>query len=49
MARSAWRVEEPDGVGKATYRLDNGTTIRHTPEDGAKELAKKMLDSIKEV
>ncbi len=42
LARSAHRVE--DGV----YLCDDGTVIKHKYEDGAVELAKKLLDTIKE-
>lgn len=43
--RSAVRVVtgEPN-----QYRVDDGTTIEHHYDAGAVELAKKMLDTIKE-
>ena len=31
------------------YEVDDGTLISHIPKDGAVELAKRMLDTIKEV
>ena len=46
--RSAVRIEDEDGNGKATYKVDDGTIIRHNPKDGAVVLVKKMLDTIKE-
>ncbi len=36
-----------DKVNK--YLCDEGTWIKHKPKDGAVALAKKMLDTIKEV
>jgi hypothetical protein len=47
-ARSAVRIEDEDAVGKATYRVDDGTEIRHNPKEGAIKLAHKLLDCIKE-
>ena len=41
VARSATRIKE--GV----YKCDDGTVIEHKFEDGAVDLAKKMLDTIK--
>lgn len=38
------RIEETGG-----YINDDGSIILHDPEDGAIELAKKMLDTIHEV
>jgi len=46
--RSAVRMEDEDAVGKATYEVDDGSSIRHNPDEGAVALAKKMLDTIKE-
>lgn len=46
MARSA------NNIGKRKenkYKCDDGTIIEHNPDDGAVALAKKMLDTIKEV
>lgn len=49
MARSAYRIKEPYMKGdSAEYRVDDGTTILHNPEQGAVELAKKLLETIKE-
>lgn len=42
MARSATRIR--DGV----YHCDDGTVIKHRYEDGAIELAVKLLRTIKE-
>lgn len=47
MARSAVNIEElPDGNCK--YHCDDGTIIIHKPGNGAVNLAKKLLDTIKE-
>lgn len=35
--------------GKYAYLVDTGETVYHKYEDGAVKLAKKMLDTIKEV
>ncbi|GAF67593.1 unnamed protein product [marine sediment metagenome] len=35
--------------GKTIYKCDNGSIILHNSDDGAVELAKKMLDTIKEM
>ena len=47
-ARSATRIKDEDATGKATYKVDDGTIIRFNPEKGAKALAHKLLDCIKE-
>lgn len=45
--RSATRQEEK--INKEnTYKLDTGEIITHKYNDGAVQLAKKMLDTIKE-
>jgi len=51
MARSAVNVSDPycNKDGTCNYKLDTGKIIRHNPNDGAVVLAKKMLDTIKEV
>ena len=49
MARSAVRTEDEDVNNKATYKIDDGTIIRHNPGDGAVNLAIKLLKTIKEV
>lgn len=41
--------EGEKGVGVFQYKLDDGSTIYHNPKNGAIDLAKKMLDTIKEV
>ena len=48
-ARSATRIKEPDKEGKATYKADDGNILKFNPKDGAKELAKKLIDLIEEV
>ena len=46
--RSAVNISE--GIKtEADYKVDDGTILRHIPEDGAISLVKKMLDTIKEV
>jgi len=49
--RSAVNVTHPEMAdGKsAVYECDEGTVIEHDIEDGAVVLAKKLLDTIKEV
>ena len=47
VARSATNVtKKMQGIQR--YKVDDGTIIEHRYEDGAVELAKKMLDTIKE-
>ena len=49
MARSACNTGKIDlGTGKVIYRVDDGSTIIHDPEDGATQLAIKLLGTIKE-
>lgn len=36
-------------LGTNMYKVDDGSEILHNPEDGAVVLAKKLLDTIKEV
>lgn len=40
----AVRMGEPDMTRKAQYRTDCNRIIEHYPKDGAKVLAKKMID-----
>ena len=47
-ARSAVNREELSN-GECKYHCDDGTIITHNPDDGCVSLAKKMLDTIKEV
>jgi hypothetical protein len=37
-----------DGKPISTYRVDDGNVIKHHRDDGAVQLAKAMLDCIKE-
>lgn len=48
MARSAVNVRDL-GDGRCEYKLDDGNTLRHRPDDGAVALAIEMLKTIKEV
>ena len=48
MARSAVNKGCVDSVGRARYSCDDGSHIRHNPNDGAVQLAKKLLDTIVE-
>ena len=48
MARSATNKKDL-GNGHCVYACDDGSRIHHRPEDGAIPLAKKMLNTIKEV
>lgn len=47
MARSVVRMTENEN--ECEYHCDDGSVIKHNPEEGAVALAKKMLDTIKEV
>jgi len=49
--RSAVNISEgiKTEADKNAYKVDDGTILRHIPEDGAIALVKKMLDTIKEV
>jgi hypothetical protein len=48
MGRSAVNSGEKNMDGLTIYKVDDGSTIEHDPDDGAVELAKKILDSIEE-
>lgn len=48
VARSARNMAKKKG-NKTVYKTDCGTEILHNPDDGAVELAKKMLDTIQKV
>jgi len=47
-ARSAVNISN-DSIQPQTYKLDTGRKIKHQQSSGAVKLAKKMLNSIKEV
>lgn len=47
-ARTAVNRGKTDGIGRTCYEVDTGDTIWHDPADGAVELARKLLDTIKE-
>jgi hypothetical protein len=47
MARSAVR-KEMNREGFAEYFVDDGSIVRHRPDDGAVTLAKLLLNTIKE-
>lgn len=51
MARSATNVSKLDILedDENLYQVDDGSAIKHIPNDGVVALAKKMLDTIKEV
>ena len=46
--RSARRIRGAAGE-TCTYYLDNGETLKHDYDDGAIELSKKLLDTIREI
>lgn len=48
MARSATNTGEKQ-KGKVIYKVDDGSEILHSPDDGALVLAKKLLNKIKNV
>lgn len=48
MARSAVNSEECGIDESVRYDVDDGSSVYHDPEDGAVELAHKLLDTIKE-
>lgn len=45
-ARSCHNTGETNQKGETKYCVDDGSTIWHNREDGAAELAKKLLDTI---
>lgn len=47
-ARTARNVEGPDKEGLHTYKVDDGSSIKHHRSNGAISLAIKMLETIKE-
>ena len=49
-ARTALNVTKETNLTdkENTYKVDDGTEIKHIPKEGAVALAKKMLDTIKE-
>lgn len=49
MTRSAVNTRKVNDLGEHEYLLDDGSYVFHKREDGAKELAKKMLDKIQEL
>ena len=46
--RSATNISK-EGITYCEYKVDEGTIIKHNQKEGAIDLAKKMLDTIKEV
>lgn len=48
MARSAVNTGVRRRGGYVDYRVDDGSTVQHKPDDGAIALAHKLLDTIKE-
>jgi hypothetical protein len=48
LARSARNVDPKLDAEESTYKVDDGSTIKHKRSDGAVKLAKAMLDTIKE-
>jgi hypothetical protein len=48
MARSAVNQMRTDALGRTLYRVDDGTELWHRRDDGAVELAKMMLGTIRE-
>lgn len=48
-ARSAVNVSDEYGSGNQKYKVDDGSVIDHVYSDGAIVLAKKLLDTIKEL
>lgn len=48
VARSAVNQCRMNDSGETAYRVDTGAIIYHRPEEGAVELAKKLLDTIYE-
>lgn len=44
--RSAVRIKGTDDSKECEYRCDEGSIIKHVPNDGASRLVKKMLDTI---
>ena len=46
LARSASRVKGEDWE-VCDYKVDDGTIVRHQPDEGPVALAKKLLDTIK--
>ena len=49
LARSARNVDPRVGAEESTYKVDDGSIIKYKRDDGAVKLAKKMLDTIREV
>lgn len=47
--RSACNQEDVNKKGETKYEMDTGEFLRHSRDSGAIELAKKMLDTIKEL
>lgn len=47
-ARSAVNIGPAGETGFTRYRLDDGETILHRPDDGALALAKRLLERIHE-
>jgi len=49
LARSARNVDPKVDAEESTYKVDDGSIIKHRRADGAVKLAKKLLDTIEEV
>jgi len=48
LARSARNVDPKVDAEESTYKVDDGSTIKHRRADGAVKLAKLMLDTVVE-
>ncbi len=46
LVRSAVNQLHEDEDGLTMYEVDDGTILRHKPDDGAVDLARAMLDTI---
>jgi hypothetical protein len=47
VAKNAINQGKQNKKGETKYKTDSGEIIWHKPEDGARELAKKLLDTIR--
>lgn len=47
-ARSCYNTGDVDDQGRTKYKVDNGEVIWHRRSDGAVELAKKLLETVKD-
>ena len=48
VARSCRRTDRTDEDGRSIYKVDDGSEVAHYREDGAVELAKKLLNTVEE-